>query len=67
MISTTNPRVRAGYWTITELTEYLGLNYPATYTQIQMGIFPAPSHLLGKRKYYTPEQVQEIKKTFVEQ
>ena len=55
-------RQNFGGKSIAEVCEELNWDYQEFYKGIRWGLFPSPSNKFGNRKYYTPEQVAEIKR-----
>lgn len=60
MTTTTNPRVMAGYLNMAEVCRLLGINRYALLWQSEAGFLPMPSYRIGRRTYYTPDQVDII-------
>jgi len=50
------------YYTIADMARLLHKPYPTLWHQIMAGVFPAPTILIGNKKYYSAEEFQKIKK-----
>ena len=51
-----------GGTSISEIAKELGWDYHEFYSAVETGLFPEPSNLFGRRRYYTAEQLTEIRR-----
>ena len=55
-----------GYFTVQDLAESLRINQWSIYDHIKAGNIRKPRLTLGRRRYYTSREVEEIKEQFKE-
>jgi hypothetical protein len=53
-----------GFFNIHETARLLNINYQTVRQNIQRGSIPAPSQLIGRRRYYTADEVETLVRIF---
>lgn len=57
-------RQRLGFFNVHEVAKLLNIQYQTLRANIRRGDVPRPSHLIGRRFYYTASEVENLAETF---
>ena len=57
-------QVIEGYVSIRQLAKMVGVNHFVVHYHIKKGFVAAPTHLIGTRYFYKPEELKPIKQYF---
>jgi excisionase family DNA binding protein len=59
-----NDRQRLGFFNVNEACKLLNLKYQTIRQNIRRGDIPRPSHLIGRRYYYSASEIDKMAEVF---